>query len=257
MWTDRSKLVLTAFGLWVIWTLATWVFEGRVEALLRPDALVDRLLYIGVANIGIGIVGAAVLVGRMVRRSQMQRDRLGFGSPVRTLIWVPVGVALGFALYFGQGAPSKDPIVIINIYAQVLVVSIAEVLVCWAVVAGVLAQATTLAKWVSIPLAAIVASALFGLYHFAHSPPFNTLEMVSLLAVVGLMTSAFFFLSRDVYATAVFHNFLAVFGVVQALAANDKLTTYQTLQVPLFGMSLAAIIILVLADIFLIRRKTV
>ena len=128
----------------------------------------------------------------------MQRDRLGFGSPVRTLTWVPVGVALGLAFYFGQGAPSKDPIVILNIYAQVLVVSIAEVLVCWAVVAGVLAQATTYTKRVSIPLAAIVASALFGLYHYAHSPPFNTIEMVSLLAVVGLMTGAFFFLSRDV-----------------------------------------------------------
>lgn len=255
MRSDPSKLVLTAFGLWVIWTLATWVFEGRVEALLRPDALVDRLLYIGVANIAIGIVGAAFLLGRMVQRRGIQRDRLGFGSPARTLIWIPVGVALGLALYFGQGAPSIDPIVILNIYAQVLVVSIAEVLVCWAVVGGVLAQATPLTKWVSIPLAAIVASAMFGLYHFAHSPPFNTIAMVSLLGVVGLMTSAFFFLSRDVYATAVFHNFLAVFGVVKALADHDKLATYQTLQIPLFGMSLGAIVILALSDVFLTRRK--
>lgn len=256
METDRIKLVLTAFGLWAIWTLVTWVFEGRVETLLRPDAILDRLLYIGVANILIGIVGSAFLVSRIVRRSQIRRERLGFGSAFRTLIWVPIGVALGLALYFIQGAPTKDPIVILNIYAQVLVVSIAEVLVCWAVVAGVLAQATTITKWVSIPLAAFIASALFGLYHFAHSPPFNTIEMVSLLTVVGFTTGAFFFLSRDIYATAVFHNFLAVFGVASALAANDQLAEYQTIQIPLFGMSLVAIVILMLADTFLVRHKT-
>jgi len=43
------------------------------------------------------------------------------------------------------------------------------------------------------------------------------------------MTGAFIFLSRDVCATAVFHDLLAVFGVVTALAADDRLTTYQKL----------------------------
>ena len=37
--------------------------------------------------------------------------------------------------------------------------------------------------------------------------------------------SAHFFLSRDIYATIVFHNFLGVFGVVQALAASGRLET--------------------------------
>lgn len=178
---------------------------------------------------------------------------MGFGAPVRTVIWVLVGLALGIGLYFGQGAPSTNPTVIINAYSRVFVVSVAEVLVCWAVFAGILSQATLRIGWVSIPLAAVVASALFGLYHFAHSPPLDTFPMVALLAVVGLMTGAFFFLSRDVYATIGFHNFLGVFGVVRALSESGKLATLEVLQLPLLVTSLVALAVLVAADIIVIR----
>lgn len=34
-------------------------------------------------------------------------------------------------------------------------------------------------------VAAIVASVLFGVYHFAHSPPFNTVDLVVLLTAIG------------------------------------------------------------------------
>jgi hypothetical protein len=37
-----------------------------------------------------------------------------------------------------------------------------------------------------------LALALFGAYHLTHSPPFNAPGMVALLAVVGLVTSAFY-----------------------------------------------------------------
>lgn len=256
MVVERGKAVLSVFGLWAVWTLATWVFEGRVDTLLRPDAVLDRLVYTGVANILVGIIGAALLLGLLVRSSRLRRDRMGFGSPVRTLVWLPIGIALGLALYVGQGAPTAHPTVILNAYAQVLVVSMAEVLVCWAVVAGTLCQSTGLGGRLAIPLAAIVASVLFGLYHFAHSPPFNTVAMVGFLAGIGLLTSAFFFLSRDVYATIAFHNFLGVFGVLQALIAQEKLAAYETLQGPLLATALAALIVLVLADVFFIRRST-
>ena len=104
-------------------------------------------------------------------------------------------------------------------------------------------------------MAAVVASALFGFYHFAHSPPFNTVGMVAFLMAVGLLTGAFFFLSKDTYATIVFHNFLGVLGVVQALAAKDQLAGFQSLQVPLIATALVALSILVLADVFIIRSK--
>ena len=92
--------------------------------------------------------------------------------------------------------------------------------------------------------AALAASVLFGLYHFAHSSPFSTIPMVALLTGVGFVTSAFFFLSRDIYATIVLHNFLGVFGVVQALAASGRLETLNSLQPTLIGMAAATAVVL-------------
>ncbi len=69
-----------------------------------------------------------------------------------------------------------------------------------------------------------------GVYHYAHSAPFNTTQMVLLLSVVGLVTSAFFFVSRDIAGTIVFHNFLGTFGVVQALSAANALSSFEWLQ---------------------------
>jgi hypothetical protein len=48
--------------------------------------------------------------------------------------------------------------------------------------------------------------------------------------VGGLVTSAFFFVSRDIAGTIVFHNFLGTFGVVQALSAANALSTLERLQ---------------------------
>ena len=61
------------------------------------------------------------------------------------------------------------------------------------------------------------AALAFGLYHFAHSPPFNTLPMVSLLSAVGVATGIFFFLGGDLYSTIVLHNAFAMRGVIQVL----------------------------------------
>ena len=94
----------------------------------------------------------------------------------------------------------------------------------------------------------MAASVLFGLYHFAHSTPFNTIGMVALLTGVGFVTSAFFFLSRDIYATIVFHNLLGVFGVVQALAASGRLETLDSKQPALMVMAAAAAVVLGLLD---------
>ncbi len=252
---DLRRFTLAALGLWALWSLATWVFEGRIDTLLRPDAILDRIIYVIVTNIVIGLGGGALLIRWITRQSAVRPEDLGFGPLLRTLVWLPLAVLLGLALYFAQGAPTTDPMVMANIYAQVLVVSIAEVLVCWCLVAGVSAHVLPGPKWVSITLAAIVASALFGLYHYAHSPPFNTFPMVALLSGVGLMTGAMFFLSQDIYATAVFHNFLAVFGVASAVKANDQIAAYQTLQLPLFGMALTGILVLAAADVLVIRHK--
>ncbi|RUV49504.1 MULTISPECIES: CPBP family glutamic-type intramembrane protease [unclassified Mesorhizobium] len=165
-----------------------------------------------------------------------------------------MGVGLGLALYFIQGAPSTNPMVILNAYAQVFAVSVAEVLVCWALLGGVLTGAFGSSRWASVTGAALVASLLFGIYHFAHSPPFNSIGMVVLLTAIGLLTSAFFFTSRDIYATIAFHNFLGVYGVVQALAATDKLGGFTVPQIPLLATAVASLVVLIGSDVLIVRR---
>ena len=219
------RIISSSIGLWLLWTLTTWWLEGRIGTFRRPDAVTDRLIYTVVVNIVIGVVGTAFLLRHLLGGNAARMKQVGFGPLRRTAIWAPVGLALGLGLYFGQGAPSTEPVVVLNAYAQVFVVSMAEVVVCWALVGGMVALEIGGSRWTSIPLAVVVASLLFGIYHFAHSAPFNAVGMVVFLSVIGLVTSAFFFLSRDVYATILFHNFLGVFGVIQALAAAQNIST--------------------------------
>jgi hypothetical protein len=88
-----------------------------------------------------------------------------------------------------SGAPSWDPIILINAYAQVFVVSVAEVVVCWALIGSTFeASLMRFGRVVSIPGAALIASMAFGIYHYAHSAPFNTHGMVLLWIGVGLIT---------------------------------------------------------------------
>jgi hypothetical protein len=252
---------ISALALFFVWTAATWFLEGRIQTFLRPEAVVDRLVYVVVANLLIGIVGVALVLRFAFASGGGDRSDTGFGARTPSVIWTIGGIALGLALYLVQGAPSYDPIVILNSYAQVFAVSVAEVLVCWAAVGGILWGAFgesrwlgAASRWLAAFVAAVIASALFGLYHFGHSAPFNTIGMVAFLSFVGLWTSAFFFSSRDVYATIAFHNFLGVFGVVQALAAADQLGTFKTPQVPLLGTAIVALLVLIAVDVFVIRR---
>lgn len=146
--------------------------------------------------------------------------------------------------------------VIANAYAQVLVTSIGEILVCWAVVGSVsevLLQNRS--KGMAPVLAGIVSSALFGVYHLAHSPPFNTVGLVVLLAVIGLGTSLFFFVPRDVYGTVAFHNFAAILGVTRALESSGTLGSFERPIVPILVMAVGAVVTLIAAHVLLIDRR--
>jgi hypothetical protein len=175
---------------------------------------------------------------------------------MRTILSVFAGLALGLAFYTASGGPTSDPIVIANAFAQVLVVSAAEILVCWSVVAAVFEAALRDSnRWAAIVVGAVAGSVLFGLYHFAHSAPFNSWGMVAFLSAVGLITSLFFFVSRDVYGTIVFHNFMGVLGVANALAAKDQLASMATVQVPLFATAAVTILLLLALDRLWLRRR--
>src|SRR5215203_5806297 len=128
-----------ALGLYLIWVLVTYLLEGRVHTFQRPEAMGARLLYALVANILIGIGGSALVIRSLSKAGTLSIQQAGFRGLGHAAIAVAVGVALGLGIYALQGAPSLNPVVVLNAYAQVLVVTVAEVLVCWAV-AGSLNQ---------------------------------------------------------------------------------------------------------------------
>jgi hypothetical protein len=79
---------------------------------------------------------------------------------------------------------------------------------------------------------------------------------VSLLSIVGLATGAFFFVCRDLFATAIFHNFLGTFGVAQALKAADRLLTLEQIQPALIETATVTVVVLALGYWWLRRDQT-
>lgn len=254
--THPQKLGV-AIGVYLVWTLATYLLEGRLLTLLRPEATGDRLVYTLVANVLIGTVLAVWMLRPFIASGFISREQAGFQRFGRTVGTILVGGILGFAVFILQNPASTNPIVVANAYAQVLLVSIAEVLVCWAVI-GTSVEALTKrwGKYIGIGSAVIASSVLFGIYHFAHSPPFNTFSMVALLTVVGIGTSLVYFVGRDLYATIVFHNFLGVFGVIGALAEAGQLASLSQLAVPSLVTAFVAVAVLVAVDWLFIRRQS-
>jgi membrane protease YdiL (CAAX protease family) len=243
--------------LYVAWTAATYLLEGRLLTLLRPEDTVDRLTYTVIANLLIGMVGAIGVVRWLRGQSLIRLDAAGFRGLRHSLGSVAAGLVLGGIIYAVQPSPVWQPGLVIHGFAQVLVVSTAEVLVCWAVVAT-LSEQLLLRRFgsrVAYTGTALIASGLFGVYHLAHSPPFNTLDMVLLLTAVGLGTSVFFLKSRNVYGTITFHTMLGLYGVTQSLVTTaEPLAAYESPRWPLLGMAAVAILLLIALDTRWLRR---
>lgn len=250
----QVKAVVGTIAFFALWTATTWFFEGRIRTFLRPEAVVDRLVYIVIVNYLVGTVGAAYAIRLAIRSGQMDRADVAFRTGTPSVRWIFTGVIVGLCLLFVQGTPSKSVVVIANAFAQVLPVSIAEVLVCWAVIGGIVKGIVIGPAWLKSGVAALVSSAAFAVYHFGHSPPFNNIAMVAFLAFVGLWTSIFFLVSQDVYATIAFHNLLGVYGVVQALVGSGQADSFAELRAPLLIMAATALVILVAVDFFWVHH---
>ena len=230
-----------ALAVYFLWVAATYFLEGLPRTLLRPEASGLRLAYALIANLGIGILLCLWLIRRHLHAGWGAPADYGFGSPGRRWASIAAAAAVGYGL-FRLGHPrAVHDMVFLNAFAQVFVVSAAEVAVCWSLVGATLSVALASWKRPAVLLAAgIVASLFFGLYHFAHSPPFNELGMVAFLTAIGIVTSVFWVASRDLVGTAVFHSFLGVTGVLAALEAGGKLTEWARPDPALLIMALAS-----------------
>lgn len=249
------SLALVTYSIWVI---ATFILEGRMLTLLRPDAVIDRIVYTVIANIVIGILLALFVVRHAVNGKMISLNSAGFQPLKRTLIAVVVAGILGILVLFLQQPASLDPIILLNVYAQVFTVTIAEIAVCW-VVLGSIAEGAFSKKGriVAIVSGIFVSSVLFGVYHFAHSPPFNQPATVAFLSMIGVVTSLVYFIGRDVYATMVFHNFFGCIGVMQSLSAAGVISAYSQPLFPVIGMAVVSFLLFVVVDRLYVRKKPV
>ena len=221
--TRSLRRLAEALAVYALWVCATYVLEGLPGTLARPEAAGLRLAYALLANLGVGIVLSLCLIRRHLRDAALGAADYGLGGAARTSASVAGAALVGYALFRLSHPQQVDAIVLLNAFAQVWAVSAAEIMVCWALVGETLRSA--LSAWSragAVLLAAATASVLFGVYHFAHSPPFNEIRMVLFLTAVGFATSLWWFASRDLYGTVVFHNFLGVTGVLAALEAAGK-----------------------------------
>ena len=94
---SSAPALAAALFLFAIWTLATWVLEGRIDTFLRPEAVVDRAIYAIVANLLIGIAVAMALLRMLIRRGWLSRQSAGFGrsTPSAVRLTSSQGKALG------------------------------------------------------------------------------------------------------------------------------------------------------------------
>jgi len=252
-----QRLALShALAAYAAWAAATYLLEGLPGTLLRPEAVGLRLAYAVVASLLLGILLPLWLLGRWARAGLATREQLGFGGAPRVAAGVVLGAAAGYALFALNLERPAHPVAVANAFAQVWVVSVAEVLVCWGLVGSAVEAALRPRVRAAAPaLAALVASVLFGAYHFAHSAPFNDPRMVAFLTGIGLITSLWWFASRDVYGTAVFHNFFAVTGVLAALQAGGLVAERPAPAIPLWITALVGTIALVVPAVRWVRRQ--
>jgi hypothetical protein len=240
-------VLAVAAAVYAAWGVATYLLEGYPRTLLRPEATGLRAAYAAIANLGVGIIGGAWAARWLAGRAGGTAGRLGFRGAAHAVATAAAGGGLGLLLYRSQDPPALGPAALANTFAQVLVVSAAEVVVCWALVGGAVEWALRPWGWAAARAGGVgVAAAAFGVYHFAHSPPFNSPAVVAFLAGVGVLTGVFFLAARDVYGTIAFHNWLGVVGVARATEAAPPDPAGGQLQPALLCMAAAALVTLVL-----------
>jgi hypothetical protein len=247
---------LSVIIVYLAWVAATYLLEGLPQTLLRPEAAGMRFVYAVVANLIVGLGGSGVILTRLSRRYGVPAATAGFRTGRRTLLSIVAAAALGTGAYAAQSPPPRPLAVLINGFSQVLAVSAAEVIVCWALTTAAIAAARpSISAGRARALAIVPASVLFGVYHVGHSAPFNTPGMIVPLTGVGLLTGIFHLCTGEVIGTLVFHNFLALFGVLGALDRSGGTASYHHVQPPLVLTAAAALTVIVTVARALVRLE--
>jgi hypothetical protein len=239
-----TRCLLLPLAVYLIWIIATYLLEGRIHQMQGYDPF-ERAAYIIIANIAVGTILASWAIktsSASLSISNNKKDKIESKYQNHTLLAVVIASALGLVLFIALNPSLRDPISILNAFCWVLPVSIAELLVCWALV-GVSFERLFQPKGRALSILAgiLVADIFFALYHFAHSPPFNQPKVVLFLLIPGLLTGLFYFLGRDLYGAIAIQNFLGMIGV----SRNLDLEFFSQPLYPIYLLALLALFALI------------
>jgi hypothetical protein len=246
---NALKLIAIALSVYLIWVAATYILEGRIHLFQKIDPI-GRTTYVVIANIAIGTILSAIAIRYLLKAQLLKPEQLGLSkSRLRTAAIIASATAGGLVLFMLQNPTTLEPIVVLNAFMQVLPVSIAEVMVCWALIGSsfesLIRNNNNKGRIVSSAIiGAVAASVLFGLYHYAHSPPFNQTSVVLFLMLPSIATAVTYFLGRDIYAAVIVQNFMGIVGV---LAGLSNLEIYRQPMVPIYALSAVSVAALVIS----------
>jgi len=221
---DAKTYLSLAIFLYLLWMVATFLFEGNINT-MNSGSGIQRLLYATIVNIFLGTIIAGLLVQFGIKRGLFSKAVIGLSSLKRTILMICLAIGGSLLIFFLQGFPSTHPMVLLNGFAQVFPTTVAEVFICWVVIGSAgNAVFEDIQSNFSTVLLIMISSVVFGVYHFAHSTPFNTWSMVWFLTIIGLLTSLFFYLGRNLFSTIIFHNMMATNGVLASIEKGSLVT---------------------------------
>jgi membrane protease YdiL (CAAX protease family) len=186
--------------------LVNHVVDSRRRAILQPLAVV---------------VLAGTVVPALAIRWLMQNGWHSGDLPVdgadAPLLGLSLAVGLALIALALRGSLKTEFPRVIRLLLALFPVSLAEVLVFLSILFNWIeriAASMVSSPWASVA-AAIASAALFGLYHFTHSPPWNNWAQAALLFIVWLFVCLAYVLTRDAWAASIIDASFATIGFVR------------------------------------------
>ncbi len=237
---------------WILQTGSVAALIGATAALPLSNYLVNHiagsrwrpLLQPLVVVVLAGTVVPTLAI-RWLRQYRWTRDDLPVDGTDAVLLGLSLVVGLALIALALRGALKTEFPRVFRLFLALFPASLAEVLVFLSILFNWIEGVTTPlvgAQWASAA-AAIASAALFGLYHFTYSPPWNNWAQAARLSVVWLFVCLAYVLTRDAWAAAIIDAGFAVIGFVR-----NRVTTLDSVPIGR-AVALAALSIGVVAAI--------
>ena len=185
--------------------LVNHIVDSRRRAILQPLAVVVLA--------GTVVPGLAI---RWLMQNGWHSGDLPIDGADAPLLGISLVVGLALIALALRGSLKTEFPRVIRLFFALLPVSLAEVLVFLSILFNWterIAASMVGSPWASVA-AAIASAALFGLYHFTHSPPWNNWAQAARLFIVWLFVCLAYVLTRDAWAASIIDASFAAIGLL-------------------------------------------